>query len=191
MTPDQETELKQQLDKYLAAGQIERTYSPFGAGTLFASKKDGTQRLCIDYRALNDITVKDVYPIPRIDEIIDKFTKSKYFSKIDLQQGYHHICLHPDNIKKTAFQTKFGSFHFLVMPFGLCNAPAKFQRTMNLLLRDHDNTQVFIDDITVSSSTLEEHYQHLDKRFKKLRDVFTQNDPNVALLNQKLNSVAT
>ena len=78
------------------------------------------------------------------------------------------------------------------MPFGLCNAPATFQRTMNLLLHDHENTQVFINDITVFSSTLEEHYQHLDKRFKKLRDEhFTQNDPNVALLNQKLNSVAT
>ena len=114
--------------------------------------------------------MKDVYPIPRIDEIIDKFAKSKYFSKIDLQQGYHQIRLHPDNVKKTAFQTKFGSFHFLVMPFGLCNAPATFQRTMNLLLHDHENTQVFIDDITVFSSTLEEHYQHLDKRFKKLRD---------------------
>ena len=125
MTPEQELELKRQIDKYLAAGQIERTYSPFGAGTLFANKKDGTQRLCIDYRALNYITVKDVYPIPRIDEIIDKFAKSKYFSKIDLQQGYHQIRLHPDDIKKTAFQTKFGSFHFLVMPFGLCNAPAK------------------------------------------------------------------
>ena len=101
MTPEQETELKRQIDKYLEAEKIKRIYSPFGAGTHFSNKKDGTQRLCIDYRALNDIIVKDVYPIPRIDEIIDKFAKSKYFSKIDLQQGYQQIQFHPDDVKKT------------------------------------------------------------------------------------------
>ena len=169
LTPDQDDELKKQLDKYLAAGQIERSYSPFGASTLFAKKKDGTQRLCIDYRALNDITIKDVYPLPRIDEIIDKFARCKYFSKIDLQQGFHQIRLHPDSVKKTAFQTKYGSFHFLVMPFGLCNAPATFQRTMNLLLHDVSNTNVFIDDITVYSETLEEHKQHLEHLLKRLQ----------------------
>ena len=111
--------------------------------------------------------MKDVYHIPRIDEIIDKFAKSKYFSKIDIQQGYQQIQLHPNDVKKTEFQTKFGIFHFLVMPFGLCNAPKTFQRTINLLLHDHENTQVFIEDITGFSSTLEEHHQHLEKPFQE------------------------
>ena len=168
LTPEQDDELKTQLDKYLKAGQIERSYSPFGASTLFAKKKDGTQRLCIDYRALNDITVKDVYPLPLIDEIIDKFAKCNYFTKIDLQQGFHQIRLHPDSVKKTAFQTKYGSFQFLVMPFGLCNAPATFQRTMNFLLHDVTNTNVFIDDITVYSETLEDHLLHLENLLSRL-----------------------
>ena len=118
MTPEQENELKRKIDKYLAAGQIEQTYSPFGAGTLCSNKKDGTQRFCIDYRALNDITVNNVYQIPRIDEIIDKFSKAKYFFKIDLQQEYQQIRLHPDDVKKTAFQTnKLWKFPFLSYVF--------------------------------------------------------------------------
>jgi hypothetical protein len=91
------TELKKQLDAYLAAGQIEPARSPFGAGVLFASKKDGTKRLCVDYRALNKITVKDTYPIPRIDETIDKLREATVFSKMDLTQGFHQIRVHPDH----------------------------------------------------------------------------------------------
>ena len=101
MTPEQETELKRKIDKYLEAEKLKRIYSLLRARTHFSNKKDGTQRLCIDYRALNDITVKDVYLNPRIDEIIDKFAKSKYFSNIDIQQGYQQIQFHPEDVKKT------------------------------------------------------------------------------------------
>ena len=106
------------------------------AGVLFAKKKDGSQRLCIDYRALNKITQKDKYSLPRIDEILDQLKGSQYFTKIDLSQVYHQIRVHPDHVQRTAFQTKFGSYQFRVMPFGFCNAPSTFQLTMNDLSRD-------------------------------------------------------
>ena len=122
MLPMEETALKKQLDDYLASGQIVKTNSPFGAGVLFAPKKDGTLRLCIDYRQLNKLSVKDIYPLPRIEEILDSLANAKYYTKLDLQQGYHQIRMHPEHAKRTAFQTKFGSYHFLVMPFGLANA---------------------------------------------------------------------
>ena len=95
MSPTEEKELKKQLDTYLEAGQIEPARSPFGAGVLFANNKDGTQRLCIDYRALNKITQKDKYPLPRIDELLDNMAGSRYFTKLDLQQGYHQIRIKP------------------------------------------------------------------------------------------------
>ena len=131
----------------------------------FLTKKNGTQLLCIDHRALNDITMQDVYLIPRIYKIINKFAKSKYFSKIDLQQEYRQIRIHPGDVKKPAFQSKFGTFHFLVMPFLHCNAPATFQRTMNFILQDHKNTQVFIDD--TSQKTLMFQETHDEKVYAK------------------------
>ena len=170
MAPDEEKELKSQLDKYLAAGQIERARSPFGAGVLFARKKDGTLRLCIDYRALNKITKMDKYPLPRIDEMLDEMRGAHIFSKLDLQQGYHQIRVVPEHIERTAFNTKFGSFQFKVMPFGLCNAPATFQRTMNLILEPlRKFAAVYIDDIIIHSSSLEDHLDHLRQVFDALR----------------------
>ena len=132
MSPFEEQELRKQLDVYSAVGQIEPARSPYGAGVLFAQKKDGTKRLCIDYRALNKITLKDKYPIPRIDELLDNMAGAQYFTKLDLQQGYHQIRVKPEHVPRTAFQTKFGSFQFRVMPFEITNAPATFQRTMNM-----------------------------------------------------------
>ena len=117
--------LKRKL-AYLQAGQIEPARSHFGAGVLFARKKDGILRLCIDYPALNNITLKDKYPLPRIDELLDNMAGAEYFTKMDLQQGYHQIRVKPEHVPRTAFQTKFGSFQFRVMPFGLCNAPSTF-----------------------------------------------------------------
>ncbi|MGV1089522.1 MAG: reverse transcriptase domain-containing protein, partial [Mycobacterium sp.] len=170
MSPLELQELKKQLDTYLAAGQIEPAKSPFGAGVLFAPKPDGSKRMCIDYRNLNKITVKDKYPIPRIDEILDEFKGAAYFTKIDLQQGYHQIRVKPDHVGRTAFQTPFGSFQFRVMPFGLCNAPSTFQRTMNNLLQDcRSFARVYIDDIVIYSRTLEEHVEHVRKVLEKLR----------------------
>ena len=120
-------------------------------------KQDATLRLCIDYRSLNNITVKDKYPLPRIDEILDNMAGCRYFSKMDLHQGYHQIRIKPQDIPKTAFQTKYGSFQFRVMPFGLTNAPATFQRMMNQIMQKHrEFADVHLDDIIIHSRNLEE-----------------------------------
>ena len=170
MAPAEDAELKKQLDAYLAAGQIEPAQSPFGAGVLFARKKDGSLRLCIDYRALNAITVKDKYPLPRIDEILDNMQGCTVFSKLDLHQGYHQIRVHYEHVSRTAFQTKYGSFQFRVMPFGLTNAPATFQRTMNLIMQKHRiYADVYLDDIIIHSASLEEHAEHLTAILADLR----------------------
>jgi len=176
--PAEDTELKMQLEAYLQSGQIEPARSPFGAGVLFARKKDGNLRFCIDYRALNTITVKDKYPLPRIDELLDNIAGTEYFTKMDLQQGYHKIRVKPKHVQRTAFQTKFVSFQCRVMPFGLCNAPSTFQRTMNNILADCSGfADVYIDDIVIYLRTLDDHLTHLravllhlraDKLFAKL-----------------------
>ena len=145
----------------MASGQIVRTNSTLGAGVLFAAEKDGTLRLCIDYRALNKITVKYIYTLPRIEEILDSFANARYYTRLDLQQGYHQIRMHPEHAKRTAFQTKFGSFNFLVMPFGLANAPT-FQRTMDHLLHEFRSfCHAYLDDIVIYSNSLEEHLTHM------------------------------
>ena len=170
MSPDEDRELRAQLEKYRAAGQIEPANSHFGAGVLFARKKDNTLRLCIDYRALNKTTVKDRYTLPRIDEMLDEMVESTWFSKLDLQQGYHQIRVIPEHVERTAFNTKYGSFQFKVMPFGMCNAPATFQRTMNNVLREHRTfAAVYIDDIIVHSNSYEDHLEHLRQIFETLR----------------------
>ena len=170
LSPAEDEELRKQLTAYLLAGQIEPARSPFGAGVLFARKKDGSFRLCIDYRALNKITQKDKYPLPRIDELLDNMSGAQWFSKIDLQQGYHQIRVKKEHVPRTAFQTRYGSFQFKVLPFGLCNAPATFQRTMNNLLAPcREFAEVYIDDIIIHSRTLEEHVQHVREVLTLLR----------------------
>ena len=129
-------ELRRQLDQYLADGHLEPARSPYGAGVLFADKKGGDRRLCVDYRRLNAQTKKDAYPLPRIDEAIDAMRGSNIFTKIDLRSGFHQIRIHEPHKPRTTFQTVFGSYQWRVMPFGLCNAPATFQRTMQLMLDD-------------------------------------------------------
>ena len=127
-------------------------------------------RMCIDYLALNNITQKDKYPLPQIDELLDNMAGAEFFTKMDLQQGYHQIRVKPEHVPRTAFQTKFESFQFRVMPFGLCNAPATFQRTMNSLLEGcREYAEVYIDDIVVHSRTLVEHLEHLREVLSRLR----------------------
>lgn len=164
-------ELKKQLDELLKAGFIRPSKSPFGAPILFVKKKDGTFRMCIDYRALNNITIKNAYPLPRIDELFDRLQGAKYFSKMDLRSGYHQICIHPDDVEKTAFRTRYGHFEFLVLPFGLTNAPATFMHLMNQSFREFldEFVLVFLDDILIFSKSLEEHEQHLRKVLSTLR----------------------
>jgi len=115
-------ELKRQLGDLITKGYIKLSMSPYSAPVLFVQKKKGTLCLCVDYRALNKITVKNRYPLPRIDELLDKLVNARYFTKIDLHSGYHQIRIKKEDVSKTAFRTRYGHYEFLVMPFGLTNA---------------------------------------------------------------------
>ncbi|GJX50908.1 putative reverse transcriptase domain-containing protein [Tanacetum coccineum] len=141
-------------------GFIRPSSSPWGAPVLFMKKKDGSFRMCIDYRELNKLTVKNRYPLPRIDDLFDQLQGSQFFSKIDLRSGYHQLRVHKDDIPKTVFRTRYGHFEFTVMPFGLTNALAVFMDLMNRICRPYlDKFMiVFIDDILISSKTREEHF---------------------------------
>ena len=125
-----------QVEELVAAGRIRPSTSPFGASAMLRDKKDKSRRIVIDYRALNKWTRKDKYPLPRIDEMLDKLATGKYFTKMDFSSGFHQIRIRKGDEPKTAFQTRYGSFEWTVMPFGLTNAPATFRRTMDMTLSD-------------------------------------------------------
>ncbi|KAD3640075.1 hypothetical protein E3N88_29298 [Mikania micrantha] len=131
MAPTELKELKEQLEELLDLGFIRPSVSPWGAPVLFVKKKDGTMRLCIDYRELNKITIRNRYPLPRIDDLFDQLQGVKCFSKIDLRSGYHQLKIKDSDISKSAFRTRYGHYEFVVMPFGLTNAPAVFMDLMN------------------------------------------------------------
>ncbi|KAJ0852345.1 putative nucleotidyltransferase, Ribonuclease H [Helianthus annuus] len=163
LAPSEMQELSTQLQELLDKGFIRPSFSPWGAPVLFVKKKDGTMRMCIDYRELNKLTIKNRYPLPRIDDLFDQLQGSSYYSKIDLRSGYHQLRIQEESVPKTAFRTRYGHYEFLVMPFGLTNAPAVFMDLMNRVCKPYLDkfVIVFIDDILIYSRTKEEHEQHL------------------------------
>ena len=171
MSPKELDELKKQLDDLLAKGLIQPSKSPYGAPVLFVKKKDGSMRMCVDYRALNKQTIKNKYPLPRIEELLDRLHGAKCFSGLDLVNGYYQVRIAKGDIHKTAFRTRYGHYEFLVMPFGLTNAPATFMHLMHDLFGPllDKFVIVFLDDILIFSKTPEEHEQHLRQVLEILR----------------------
>ncbi|GBG76940.1 hypothetical protein CBR_g23154 [Chara braunii] len=163
--------LRAQLDDLLDKGWIRPSCSPYGAPVLFVRKKNKDLRLCIDYRKLNAQTVKNVGPLPRIDDLLERLGGATYFSKLDLKSGYHQIEIQPQDRYKTAFKTWYGHFEWVVMPFGLTNAPATFQAAMTTEFRDllDRSVLIYLDDILVYSRTLNEHIVHLHAVLDRLR----------------------
>ncbi|KAK1646557.1 hypothetical protein QYE76_064362 [Lolium multiflorum] len=165
-------ELKKQLDDMLFKGLIRPSASPWRSPVLFVDKKDGTNRLCTDYRKLNDVTIKNKYPLPKIEDLFDQLTGAKVFSKIDLRTGYHQLKIRATDIPKTAFTTRYGLYEYNVMSFGLTNAPAYFMNLMNKVFMNFLDkfVVVFIDDILIYSKSEEEHEQHLEAVLDTLRE---------------------
>lgn len=172
MSPLELDELRRQLNELLKLGLIKPSASPWGAPMLFVKKKDGTMRMCIDYRALNKVTIRNQHPVPRIDECLERLQGATYFTSLDLKSGYHQIRIKEEDIPKTAFNTRYGQFSFLVLPFGLCNAPPSFQGLMNRVLGDciDQFVLVYLDDILIYSKTKEDHVRHVGMVLKKLQD---------------------
>ncbi|GJX52939.1 putative reverse transcriptase domain-containing protein [Tanacetum coccineum] len=163
LAPSEMKELSEQLQELSDKGFIRPSSSPWGAPVLFVKKKDGSFRMCIDYRELNKLTVKNRYPLSRIDDLFDQLQGSSIYSKIDLRSGYHQLRVREQDIPKTAFRTRYGHYEFQVMPFGLTNAPAVFMDLMNRVCKPYLDkfVIVFIDDILIYSKDEKEHEEHL------------------------------
>jgi hypothetical protein len=172
MSIDELKELKKPLTELQEARYIRPSSSPWGALVLFVQKKDGSQRMCVDYRPLNDVTVKNKYPLPRIEDLFDQMRGARVFSKIDLRSGYHQMRIRPSDIPKTAFSTRYGLYEFTVMSFGLTNAPSYFMNLMNKVFMEYLDrfVIVFIDDILIYSNSDSDHEEHLRLVLQKLQD---------------------
>jgi hypothetical protein len=172
MAASQLAELKEQLQKLLDKGYIRPSASPWRAPVIFVPKKDGTQRMCVDYCSLNEVTIKNMYPLHRIDDLFDQLKGACVFSKIDLQSRYHQLKIRATDIPKTAFITRYGLYEYTVMSFRLTNAPAYFMYLMNKVFMKYLDkfVVVFINDILIFSKNEEEHDEHLHLVLQKLRE---------------------
>ncbi|GJT03985.1 putative reverse transcriptase domain-containing protein [Tanacetum coccineum] len=171
LAPSEMKELSDQLQELSDKGFIRPSSSPWGAPVLFVKKKDGSFRMCIDYLELNKLTMKNRYPLPRIDDLFDQLQGSSVYSKIDLRSGYHQLRVREEDILKTAFRTRYGHYEFQVMPFGLTNAPAVFMDLMNRVCKPYLDkfVIVFIDDILIYSKNEQEHEEHLKQILELLK----------------------
>jgi hypothetical protein len=171
MSSNEPDELKKQLKKLLEQGFVRTSASPWGSPVLFVEKKDGTKRMCLYYRTLNSMTIKNKCPLTRIEDLLDRLKKVKFFSKIDMRSGYHQMKIREQDIPKIAFTTRYGLYEFVVVSFGLTNAPAYFMNLMNkVFMEELDRFVVmFIDDILIYSETVEEHEEHLRIVLERLR----------------------
>lgn len=172
MSPAELQEVRRQLTDMLERGWIRPSTSQYGAPILFARKKDGSLRMCVDYRKLNDVTRKNRTPLPRIDELLDSLHGATVFSSLDLYKGYHQIRVKDEDIHKTAFRTHYGLYEFTVLSFGLTNAPAGFQTMMNSILAPYLGRfcVVYLDDILIYSKDEQEHLRHVELILQKLRE---------------------
>nr|GFA63094.1 putative reverse transcriptase domain-containing protein [Tanacetum cinerariifolium] len=163
LAPSGMKDLSEQLKELSDKGVIRPSSSPWGAPVLFVKKKDGSFRMCIDYRELNKLTVKNRYPLPTIDDLFDQLQGSSVYSKIDPRSGYQQLRVREEDVPKTAFRTRYGHYEFLVMPFRLTNAPVVFMDLMNQVCKPYlDKFMiVFIDDILIYSQDEKEHEEHL------------------------------
>ena len=171
VSPSQRAQIDLQAQEMLESGVTRPSSSPYSSPALLVKKSDGKDRFCVDFRRLNQLTKKDVYPLPRIDDMLDALGKADFFSVLDLQSGFWQIPLHPDDMEKTAFSTARGHFEFVVMPFGLCNAPGTFQRSMDQLLRDlHTFCLAYMDDvITFTEGDFDLHITQLERVVERLQ----------------------
>jgi hypothetical protein len=156
-------ELKEQLQELLDKGYVHPSASPWGAPVIFVPKKDGMQRMCVDYHYLNEVTIKNKCPLPRIDNLFDQLKGACVFSKIYLRSGYHQLKIRTSDIPKTTFITRYGLYEYMIMSFGLTNTPAYFMYLMNKVFMEYLDKfmVVFIDDILIFSKNEEEHDKHL------------------------------
>lgn len=170
------------LDDMLQQGVIEPSHSPWSSPVILVKKKDGSLRFCIDYRKLNQVTQKDCYPLPRVDDLLDSLSDAQWFTTLDLRSGYWQVEVNPRDREKTAFPTPHGLFQFRVMPFGLCNAPSTFQRLMELVLVGlrWEVCLAYLDDIIIFGRTWEEHLQRLRAVFTRLKEAHLKVHPKSA-----------
>ena len=171
LSPFELDALRKFIDKNLSTGFIRPTSSSHAAPVLFVKKKDGSLRLCVDYRGLNKLTKKDCYLLLLIADLLDSPSRAKVYSKIDLRHAYHLVCIADGDEWKTAFRTRYGSYEWLVMPFGLMNAPSTFQRFVNTVFADMLDITVivYLDDILIYSDNLEDHKKHVREVLRRLR----------------------